>query len=424
MIILTRTIVAAMSISASVLAAPSKPSMISSDLPVLATTCAGRKYTYNELAGYGFIPGDARDKFGDTMAGFGSSMAIDKTSWKRKGDDWTGLLYALPDRGWNTEGSINYNPRVHKLTIKFTPSSAATVANPSKPNIEFDYLDTILLKGPDGSPTTGLDGDATGGLSYPGFPLLPAATFSGDGFGNDGPGGKRVAIDSEGIVLTNEGGFFISDEYGPYVYQFDKTGKMINAIAPPDALLPVRNGSVSFGSNSPPLFDPETTVTPEDPSHGRQNNQGFEGLTASPDGLSLYVLLQSAAIQEGGNKSSTRKYTRFLKYDISSCYGSKPSAPKYVAEYVVPLPTFTNSENKTAIAAQSEVHYISNDQFLILARDSSAGHGADSSTSLYRHVDVFDISKATNAKGDAHDSFIGSIASGSKYQQYGTTKQQ
>ena len=48
---------------------------------------------------------------------------------------------------------------------------------------------------------------------------------------------------------------------------------------------------------------------------------------------------------------------------------------------------------------------------LILARDSSAGHGQKSSTSVYRHADVFDISSATNVKSPAHDAFNGSIAS-------------
>ena len=244
------------------------------------------------------------------------------------------------------------------------------------------------------------------------------ATFKGDGFGNSGPGGHRISIDSEGIFLTPDGDFWISDEYGPIIYQFDASGKMINAISPPDAILPLRNGSVSFSANSPPRYDPNVIVTPGDPTQGRQNNQGFEGLTVDPEGKTLYVLLQSADEQEGGAKSTTRKYTRFLEYDISSCYGPKASAPKYVSEWVVPLPTYTTTANKTAIAAQSEVHYISDTQFLILARDSGAGHGAASSTSLYRHVDIFDISNATNVKGPSHDSFNTSVASDSKLNVY------
>lgn len=201
--LVTRAVLAALSLSSAAFAIPNPASL------VFETTCVGKKFAYNELAGYGFLPGDFRDKYGDTLGGFGSSMAIDRTSWKKKGNSWTGLLYALPDRGWNTQGSTNYNPRVHKLKIKLTPQPRATVQKPSKPNIEFEYLDTILLKGPDGAPTTGLDADSKGGLQYKGFPLLPAATFNGDGYGNAGPGGKRVAIDSEGIFLSKDGGFWI-----------------------------------------------------------------------------------------------------------------------------------------------------------------------------------------------------------------------
>jgi hypothetical protein len=77
-----------------------------SKIPVVQTLCNGKKYIYNELAGYGYLSGDARDVFGDTIS-MGSSSAIDQSSWKKKGDTWTGLLWALPDRGWNTEGNHN-----------------------------------------------------------------------------------------------------------------------------------------------------------------------------------------------------------------------------------------------------------------------------------------------------------------------------
>jgi hypothetical protein len=384
----------------------------SSAPPVSQTDCNGQ-YTYNELAGYGFLPGDARDKFGDTNGGIGSSAAIDKKSWRldKKTGIYTGLLYALPDRGWNTQGTINYVPRIQKFLITFTPKPAATVANPSSTNIQFTYLDTILLRGPDGTPATGLDTDANGVAKFPGFPDLPVATYAGDGFGGAGPGGSAISIDAEGLVLSKDGEFWISDEYGPYIYQFNAAGLMIGAIRPPDAILPLRNGTVSFSANSPPRYDPNKTVTPKNPTQGRQNNQGFEGLTIDENGKNLYVLLQSATHEDGGDKTGTRRNTRFLQYAISD---DKKKSPEYVAEYVVQLPTFTDAAGTARVAAQSEVHYISDSQFLVLARDSNAGHGAASSTSLYRHIDIFDISKATNVKGASHDAFNTSIASRGK----------
>lgn len=60
--------------------------------------CLGQRYTYEKLAGYGFVPSDARDKFNDTLGGFGSSIAI--KNWTKSGGVYTGLLWALPDRGW------------------------------------------------------------------------------------------------------------------------------------------------------------------------------------------------------------------------------------------------------------------------------------------------------------------------------------
>lgn len=40
---------------------------------VNSTTCNGKSYSYKELAGYGIIPSNATDKFGDTIGGIGSA---------------------------------------------------------------------------------------------------------------------------------------------------------------------------------------------------------------------------------------------------------------------------------------------------------------------------------------------------------------
>jgi hypothetical protein len=65
------------------------------------TTCDNREYVYRALAGYGLIPGHARDKFGDTLGGIGSSIALDRKSWKKtKKGKYEGILWGLPDRGW------------------------------------------------------------------------------------------------------------------------------------------------------------------------------------------------------------------------------------------------------------------------------------------------------------------------------------
>ncbi|QSZ32983.1 hypothetical protein DSL72_002567 [Monilinia vaccinii-corymbosi] len=378
------------------------------------TTCNGNTYTYQELGGYGFIPGDARDKFGDTIGGIGSSIAIDATTWtKLDNGSYTGVLWALPDRGWNTQGTLNYQSRVHKFDILFTPVSSATLANPSGSNLVFKYRDTVLFSGPDGTPTTGLDADGSGHLSYDGFPNLPVATYTGDGFGNNGTGGRRISVDSEGLVLDGSGGFWISDEYGPYIYHYNSTGIMISAIRPPDAFIPMRNGSESFSANSPYNYPNQGVgddVSPADNPTGRSNNHGFEGLSVSQDGKTLYALLQAANNQEGGLAKQTERYSRFLAYDISD-----PVHPVYVNEYVIALPLWTDptasAKKNPKVAAQSEIHALPNGQFLVLARDSGSGNGQNSTRSVYRQIDVFDVSRATDVKGVEYDCTDCAIAS-------------
>ncbi|KAL8947897.1 MAG: hypothetical protein Q9222_005872 [Ikaeria aurantiellina] len=374
------------------------------------TTCNKKQYTYQQLAGYGFIPANARDSTGDTLGGFGSSIAIDLKTWKKlKNGTYTGTLYALPDRGWNTQGTLNYQNRIHTFSISFTPTPDTSSSSPSPPNLLLSYKSTTLLTDPTGTPTTGLDADALGGLTTKGFPLLPAATYSGNGFGQPGSGGHRASLDTEGLVLASDGSYWISEEYGPYIYHFSPSGQMLAAIQPPPAYLPNRNNSISFSANSPPVYDPDRTVIPEDPESGRSNNQGLEGLTISPNGKKLFALTQSALINDGGPDNPNRRQSRLLEYDIAN-----PAKPKYKHEYVVTLPLYTDPTSKktpTKVAGQSEIHYLGHNQFFILARDSGFGRGQEESRSVYRHIDVFDISSATDIRSKDNDKIAGSIAS-------------
>lgn len=345
-----------------------------------------------------------RESYGPCLTGAGTLVFGDTDVWV--------LLTNSTAR--NTQGTLNYQTRIHKFAITLTPVPGVSVANPSPPNLQLKYLDTILLTGPDGTPTTSLDPDASGSITYPGFPILPVATYSGDGFGGkNGTGGKRISIDGEGLVLNKDGTFWVSDEYGPYIYKFSATGRMLQAIMPPGAYIPQRNGTVSFSANSPPIYDPNRKVTPKDPLSGRNNNQGLEALTKSADGKTLYALLQSALNQEGGPNNPYRRQVRLLEYDITGI------APVYTAEYVVTLPywvdpTVKSGTNGTKVAAQSEIESLGDDRFLILSRDSGNGHGQASSLSIYRHVDIFSVDKdtgATNIKSAANDAIGGSIAS-------------
>ncbi|OJJ48648.1 hypothetical protein ASPZODRAFT_61563 [Penicilliopsis zonata CBS 506.65] len=392
--------------------AASLPLAVTASAVVNQTVCGGTTYSYLGLAGYGYIPSSFRDKYGDTMGGWGSAAAIEQDSWRRTGElTYEGILWVLPDRGWNTNGTLNFQNRIHKVALELELAPHASYSNPSKPNLKLTYLDSILFTDPDGEYMTGLDADVTGTAHFDGFPPLPVATYEGDGFGNAGPGGRRVSLDSEGLFLGDDGSFWVSDEYGPYVYKFDKNGKMELAIQPPSAFLPRRNGTLSFSADSPPFYDPDEVIDPADPETGRDNNQGFEGLTVSPDGRTLYTLIQSALNQEGGLKKEYRENARLLEYDISS------GTPVYKTEHVVVLPkyddyTATKSSKIYKTAAQSEIHMLPSGDFLVLARDSGFGRGQTYSRSVYRHADIFSINRtATQIQFTDYDYANGSIAS-------------
>jgi hypothetical protein len=83
-------------------AIPNPELNVRSKKPVNETTCAGKHYKHNGLAGYGFIPSNARDRFGDTIGGIGSSAALDLKAWRQTGKNtYKGIIWTLPDRGWS-----------------------------------------------------------------------------------------------------------------------------------------------------------------------------------------------------------------------------------------------------------------------------------------------------------------------------------
>jgi hypothetical protein len=347
----------------------------------------GADFVNKGLVAVGRVPADAKDKLGDTLGGIGSGLVADLASWKRDGDRYSGTFYMLPDRGWNTEGTLDYPGRLQKFSIALTPYSGAEAlpaGAAQQAQLTLTYDDSIILHEASGTPTTGLDANdvrkAAGG-----FPVLPSA-------------GGKISVDNEGVVLAADGSFWISDEYGPYIYHYAADGTLLGAIQPPQALIPMRSGAVNFASNNPPKGGAEPK--PKNPELGRQNNQGLEGLTMSRDGKHLYALLQSAAIQDGGEGGSSPKRfnTRFLAYDISD-----PAQPKLDGEYVVQLPRFKDAKGKQLVAAQSEILALDDHRFLVIARDSGHGQGLKDTASVYRGIDIFDVAGATNIAGTDFD---------------------
>lgn len=166
------------------------------------------------------------------------------------------------------------------------------------------------------------------------------------------PGSLR--LDPEGLRVSGSGtSAFVSDEFGPLVYEFDlASGTRLRWIVVPPKLLIAR-----------PSTDNVAELPPGNTS-GRQANRSMEGLAISPDGSKLDGLMQSPMLQDGAlNGSNNRIGTncRLLEMDL---------ATGNTREFLYPL-------SNVSIGA-TEVLAINDHEFLVLERD---GRGLNSGNS-------------------------------------------
>src|SRR4051794_16616430 len=158
----------------------------------------GSSFVNQGLVAVGRVPADAKDKLGDTLGGIGSGMVADVGAWKRDGDSYTGTFYMLPDRGWNTEGTLDYPGRLQKFSVALTPYAGAEpvpAGAAQQAQLKLTYDDSILLHESNGTPTTGLDATEMR-KAADGFPDLPGAA-------------GKISVDNEGVVLSADGSFWV-----------------------------------------------------------------------------------------------------------------------------------------------------------------------------------------------------------------------
>jgi len=354
--------------------------MRAAGLLVIATLAASaadaQDFTSKGLVAAARIPSNARDSNGETLGGFGSGMALVPGSWHGAGGRFTATLAMLPDRGWNTEGTSDYQARLQFFDLTLAPTNGAPHR---QAGLALNYRKSLMLTDPAGVPTTGLDASgvrpATDGL-----PDLPIAA-------ND-----HVSMDSEAVVIPDSANIWVGDEYGPYIYHFGSRGKMLGAIRPPDAFVPMRQGHESFSANSPPHGEKYNIGNPQT---GRQDNQGFEGMSITPDRKHLLAITQSALMQDldPGALKATRRFVRLLDYDIAG------PAPKLTHEYVVALPTYSDGKRGELVAAQSEMLALNDHQVLLLCRDSGGGYAGKRDASSFRKVMLVNLGGASDVAG-------------------------
>ncbi|HEY4092098.1 MAG TPA: esterase-like activity of phytase family protein [Luteibacter sp.] len=380
-----------------------QPDIATSPLP-RSVEVGGTTYVDRGLVAAGSLPAGTIDFLGDTLGSF-SSLMIEPGTWKREGDTYTGVLWTLPDRGRNDpEHNLfyDYAGRLHRhrFTMTLPPAGNTPVADASPVGARSratptQRVGTVTLT-PDsgtklqdftGKPFTGAE-PAGSTLTQQGI-VLPAPA--------SGIGAGKISLDAESLQFIPGGGFYIGDEYAANVYRFDAKGKLSGILVPPKAVQPAdKAGKPYFTSLKPPVT-------------GRRNNQGVEGMALSPDGTHLFVMLQSALLQDSsGTDAAGRALTRVLVYDVAR--NKTPARP--VGHFVVRLPVYDDrgaggAPNRTA--AQSEIRMLDNHRFLMLTRDGS-GWGADGGKPIvFKSIVVVDTDGATNLAGTPYETNTTSV---------------
>lgn len=329
------------------------------------------------LVGTGRLDAGTVDFLGDTLGSFSSLQVRD---WRRVGDGYEGVLWTLPDRGRNDPEArlfYDYSARLHRFRVRFTPADGRVTLEPDG---------GLVLRDFDGQPFTGAD-PGKGTQVQQGL-LLPSP--------HEGIGAGKVSLDAESLQFTADGGFYVGDEYATNVYYFDPQGRLRGVIQPPPAVAPRSDGRPDFGSLQPPQT-------------GRRNNQGVEGMSLSPDGRTLFVVLQSALMQDSADDGHKgRRSTRVLVYDVSQ--DPMPTAP--VRHHVVQLPVYRDvgdAGKPDRTAAQSEIRALDGHRFLMLSRDG-AGLGSESNApAVYKRILLVDTHEATNLAGTVYETGTESV---------------
>ena len=237
-----------------------------------------------------------------------------------------------------------------------------------------------------------LDVAANGQISN--FHIAQTVKFTSGGLAMNGiaPNPTNVlgrSFDPEGFVINpKNGNFLVSDEYGPSLYEFDRSGKLVRTFTTPANLVPRNAANV-------PNYADDTGNT-----QGKRINRGFEGLAVSPDGKYAYAMLQSATLGEGGGDGV---YSRIVKFDIAT--------GQAVGQYAYRMDTAGQGRGVSSLVA------LGNDKFLVLERNNrGVGVGATLNTAD-KAVYQIDLAGAVDVSGvtlPATGAFAGAVAKGAK----------
>jgi hypothetical protein len=176
-------------------------------------------------------------------------------------------------------------------------------------------------------------------------------------------------LDSESIRVSNDGKHvYISDEYGPYVYEFERSSGRRTRVFELPAHLFVSNlnaiGATEISGNT----------------SGRTANKGMEGLAITPDGKTLVGFMQAALVQDANLGKAAKKLLRVEVIDIES--------GQTVHEFAYGL---------TDGSGVSEVIALNNHEFLVDERDGDGRGNGDAA--VVKEIFKIDLDGAVDVSG-------------------------
>ena len=184
-----------------------------------------------------------------------------------------------------------------------------------------------------------------------------------------------LRLDPEGIRVGPGGTFYVSDEYGPYVFEFDRQGHLLRRIAVPSKFF-----------IASPNADPNAELT--DNTSGRQANRGMEGLAISPDGRALFGIMQNALLQDNGLTPGTTNRlglnNRILKIDLLT---------GEAREYVYVLDAINRGQGVSEILA------INDQEFLVVERDNRSNLQSPPQAPTRKTIYKINLEGATDVSG-------------------------
>ena len=331
-------------------------------LALTLTACGGGNSAVDACANSACITNfsDAVYQNGLTLAGGALDLSSGTDTERRLGyfsdiyyDPSRKQWWGLSDRGPGG-GVLQYDTRVQRFEVDISATGAIS---------NFRVVQTVKFM--------------RGTQAFNGFAPSPTSVL-----GN--------AFDPEGIVINPKtGNLLVSDEYGPSLYEFDRTGQFIRAFTTPAGLIP-RNATTNVAN-----FAGDTGNTA-----GKRTNRGFEGLAISADGAFAYAMLQSAMLNEGGGNGV---YNRIVKFDVAT--GAA------VAQYAYAMEKSGEGQGISALVALGQ------DKFLVLERNNrgiGAGAALATADKVVYQIDLAGAVDVTNVTLPPTGAFAGAVKKGAK----------